>query len=63
MQNNIGKPWNNTLASPVREIKSNFGKNAHFIAKETHRLHNSVTELDIVLFSMVHHTAPADNRA
>ena len=47
MQNDIRKSWNNTLASPVREIKSNLGRIAHFIVKETHRLHNSVTELDM----------------
>ena len=46
IQNDIRKSWNNTLASPVREIKSNLGKIAHFIVKEIHRLHNSVTELD-----------------
>ena len=46
MQNNIRKLWNNTLVSPVHEIKSNLGKIAHFIVKEIHRLHNSVTELD-----------------
>ena len=42
MQNNI-KNKNNTLASPVHEIKSDLGKIAHFIVKETHRLLNSVT--------------------
>ena len=47
MQNNIRKSWNNTPGSPVREIKRNFGKIAHFVVKETHRLHNSVTELDM----------------
>ena len=47
MQHNIRKSLNNTLASPVREIESNLGKIAHFIVKETHRLHNSVTELDM----------------
>ena len=31
----------------MREIKSNLGKIVHFIVKETHRLHNSVTELDM----------------
>ena len=46
MQNNIKKSWNNTLASPVRETKSNLGKIAHFVVKEIHRLHNSVTEPD-----------------
>ena len=28
-------------------IKKNFAKVAHFVVKETHRLHNSVTELDM----------------
>ena len=46
MQNNKKKSWKNTFASPVREIKSILGKIAHFIVKEIHRLHNSVTELD-----------------
>ena len=47
MQNEIRKSWNNALASPVREIKGNLDKTAHFIAKETHCPHNSVTELDM----------------
>ena len=47
MQNNMRKSWNNTIASPVCVIKINLGKIGHFIVKETHRLHNSVTELDI----------------
>ena len=47
MQNDIIKSRNNTLVSPVCEIKSNLGKIAHLIVKETHRLHNSVTELVI----------------
>ena len=67
MQNNIRKSWTNTLASPVCEIKSNLGEIAHFIVKETHRPHNSVTELVISkltssLISMFHHSAPVDNR-
>ena len=33
MQNNNRKSWNNTLASPVIEIKSNMGKIVHFIVK------------------------------
>ena len=47
MQNDIRKSSNNALASPVCEIKSNSGKTVHFIVKETHWLHNAVTELDI----------------
>ena len=47
MQNHIRKSSNNTLASLVCEIKSNLDKTVHFIVKETHRLHNAVTELDI----------------
>ena len=47
MQINIRKSWNNTLASPVCKINGNLGKIVHFIVKETHRLHNAVTELDI----------------
>ena len=47
MQNDIRKSWNNTPGSPVREIESNLGNIAHFIVKETHRLHNSVTEPDM----------------
>ena len=47
MQNHIRKSSNNTLASPVCEIKSNLDKTVHFMGKETHRLHNAVTELDI----------------
>ena len=47
MQNNIRKSRNKTHTSPVREIKSNLGKIAHFIVKETHRIHNSVTKLDM----------------
>ena len=39
-----------------------------FLVKEIHRLHNSVTKLDITkidiaLSSMFHQSAPADNRA
>ena len=47
MQNIIRKSWNNKLPSPVYVIKSKLGKIAHFIVKETHRLHHSVTEFDI----------------
>ena len=47
MQNHICKSSNSTLASLVCEIKSNLDKTVHFIVKETHRLHNAVTELDI----------------
>ena len=47
MQNDIRKSSNNTLASPVCEIESYLGNTVHFIVKETHRLHNAVTELDI----------------
>ena len=36
MQNDIRKSWNNTLDSPVCEIKSNLGKIGHFIVKQTH---------------------------
>ena len=44
MENNIRSSLNNTFASPVCEIKRNLGEIAHFIVKETHRLHSSVTE-------------------
>ena len=47
MQNHLRKSSNNTIASLVCEIKSNLDKTVHFIVKETHRLHNAVTELDI----------------
>ena len=47
MLNDIRKSSNNILDSPACEIKSNLGKTVHFIVKETHRLHNAVTELDI----------------
>ena len=47
MQNHLRKSSNNTLASLVCEINSNLDKTVHFIVKETHRLHNAVTELDI----------------
>ena len=47
MQNHIRKSSSNTLASLVCEIKSNLDKTVHFIVKETHRLHNVVTELHI----------------
>ena len=47
MLSDILKSSNSTLASPVSEIKSNLGKTVHFIVKETHRLHNAMTELDI----------------
>ena len=65
MQNDIRKSSNNTLASPVCEIKSNLGKTVHFIVKETHRLHNRTwyRKSDIVRFSMFHHSAPGDNHA
>ena len=66
MQNNFRKSLKNTLASPICEIKSNLGTIAHFIVKETHRLHNSITchrKIDIELLSIFHHSAPADNRA
>ena len=57
----------NTIASPVCVIKIYLGKIAYFIVKETHHVHNSVTELDIAklkpfFFSMFHDSAPADNR-
>ena len=47
MQNHIRKSSNNTFASLVCEIKNNLDKTVRFIVKETHRLHNAVTELDI----------------
>ena len=68
MQKYIRKSWNNTLCSPVCKIKDNLDKIVHFLVKENHHLHNSVTELDITkidiaLSSMFHHSAPADNHA
>ena len=67
MQNNIRKSWNNTLASPVPEIKSNLNKIGHFIVKKktTASIIRDRTwhgKIDIVLFSMFHHPAPANNR-
>ena len=35
----------------VRKIKSNLGEIAHSTVKETHRLHNSVTEFDMAKLS------------
>ena len=52
MQNDIRKSRNNTLISPIREIKSDLGKIVPFIVKETHRLHNSVTELDMAKLAL-----------
>ena len=66
MQNHIRKSSNNTLASLVFEIKRNLDKTVRFIVKETHRLHNAVTELDIpkltsCFFLSFHHSASGDN--
>ena len=72
MQNHLRKSSNNTLDSLVCEIKSNLDKTVHFIVKETHRLHHAELDIggrtwhrkiDIVLFSMFHHSAPGDNHA
>ena len=63
MQNDIRKSQNNTLASPICDIKGYLDKIVHFMVKENHRLHNSVAELDIALFSISHHFASDDNRA
>ena len=66
MQNYIRKLWNNTLASPVYEIKSNLGKIAHLIVRETPPQFADRTchrKIDIELFSVFHHSDPIDNRA
>ena len=67
MQNHFRKSSNNTLTSLVCEIKSNLDKTLHFIVKETHCLHDAVTELDIIkltfFFSIFHHSALNDNHA
>ena len=47
MQNHLRKSSNNTLDTLVCKIKSYLDKTVHFVVKETHRLHNAVTELDI----------------
>ena len=51
MQNDIRKSRNNTLASPICEIKGYLDKIVHFMVKENHRHHNSVAELDIAKFT------------
>ena len=47
MQNHLRKSSNNTLDSLLCKIKRYLDKTVHLIVKETHRLHNAVTELDI----------------
>ena len=47
MQNDIRKSRNNTIASPICDIKGYLDEIVHFMVKENHRLHNSVVELDI----------------
>ena len=47
MQNDIRKSRNNTLASPICDVKGHLDKIVHLMVKENHRLHNSVAELDI----------------
>ena len=47
MQNDIKKSRNNTLTSPICEIKGYLDDIVNFMVKVNHRLHNSVAELDI----------------
>ena len=47
MQNYIKTSRNNTLTSPICEIKGYLDKIMNFMIKANHRLHNSVAELDI----------------
>ena len=47
MQNDIKTSRNNTLTSPICEIKDYLDKIVNFMIKANHRLNNSVAELDI----------------